>query len=90
MAKGKGSKGTTYVSKGEIGYDRRASKELRREFVASGDRAIAQREAWKKGKRVMLLVPNSDGANTRERFVRVEAQTIWGDPRGRRGDKKAA
>ena len=37
--------------------------------------------AWRKGKNVMLTVPNPDKKNTKERMIRVPAIDVWGFPR---------
>lgn len=42
-------------------------------------RALNQLNAWKKGKRVMLTIPNPSG-DTSQRFIKVEARDVWGDP----------
>ena len=37
-------------------------------------------EAWLKGKRVMLTVPNSDTTAKNARMIKVEARQVWGLP----------
>lgn len=39
-----------------------------------------QRDAWEKGKRVMLTIPNPDKNATNARFIKVEARQVWGLP----------
>jgi hypothetical protein len=63
------------------------SKGQRRNVVAGlGDdrtplqKLLDKQEAWKQGKRVMLTVPNPNKNETKARFVRVEAKTVWGSP----------
>ena len=63
------------------------SKGQRRNVVAGlGDdrtplqKLLDKQEAWKQGKRVMLTVPNPNKNETKKRFVRVEAKTVWGSP----------
>ena len=71
MAKGKKSKGTTYVSKGEVGTDRKLTNAIRREYVANGiARRINQMKALKKGKNVVLTIPNPNKNDTRARFIK--------------------
>lgn len=71
MAKGKKSKGTTYVSKGEVGTNRKLTNAIRREYIANGlARRINQMRALKKGKDVVLTVPNPDKNDTRARFIK--------------------
>jgi len=77
MAKGKQSKGNAYVSKGKIGTNRQLSKQLRRERTPWSIET-AKRDAWLKGRNVMLTVPNPDKNNTKESFVRIPASEVWG------------
>ena len=71
MAKGKKSKGTTYVSKGEVGTNRAITKQRRREYIANGlARRINQMKALKQGKNVVLTVPNPNKSDTRARFIK--------------------
>ena len=63
------------------------SKGQRRNVVAGlGDdrtplqKLLDKQEAWKQGKRVMLTVPNPNKNETKARFFRVEAKTVWGSP----------
>lgn len=80
MAKGKSTSGKNYVSKGIHSNESPArSKELRAEFTGSIEQLIAKREAWAKGRRVMLLVPNTDQNTARKApFVKVPATEVWG------------
>ena len=55
------------------------SKAQRLEYKDSVEQGKNLRAAWRKGKRVMLTIANPDGANTRERFIRVNANEVWGD-----------
>ncbi len=79
MGKKKAS-GKNYESKGErpnVSKDIR--KAMRREYLSSNLKVMLnKREAWSKGKRVMLTVPNPDKNNKKEKFVKVEASEIWG------------
>ena len=68
--------------------DAQTSKGERRNVVAGlgDDRSEMQKlndkmDAWKRGKRVMLTIPNPDKKNTKERFLRVSAIDVWGYPR---------
>jgi hypothetical protein len=72
---------TKYVSKGE------------RRSIANGvckavkrDRTVidywtTKQKAWLKGQNPWISVPNGNTSDTRARFVRVRAETEWGDPR---------
>ena len=60
------------------------SKGERRNVVAGlgDDRSEMQKvndkiNAWKKGKNVILTVPNPNKNETNKRFIRVDAKTIW-------------
>lgn len=78
MAKGKRSSGKNYTSKGERrNVARRWTKEARKEWMSSGGRMDAQINAFLKLKKVMLTIPNPDKNNTKERFIRVPAETVW-------------
>ena len=57
----------------------RLSKAQRLEYKGSVEQGQNLRTAWRAGKRVMLTIANPDGANTRERFIRVNANEVWGD-----------
>ena len=79
---GKKSSGKHYVSKGERpNVTRSVLNALRLEYKQSGLRMNNQVQAWRKGKNVMLTVPNPDKKNTKERMVRVPAIDVWGFPR---------
>lgn len=78
MAKGKRSSGKHYTSKGERrNVARKWVKEARREWMSGPDRMYAQLSAFLKLKKVMLTIPNPDKNNTKERFIRVPAETVW-------------
>ena len=80
MARGKKSSGKHYTSKGEReNVSRWLKKACRRDYIEnrSLERAINQRNAFLKGKRVMLTIENPDKNNTKERFIRVPASEIW-------------
>lgn len=72
---------TKYVSKGE----RRAiakdiCKAVKRERTTI-DYWIIKQKAWLKGLNPWIVVPNGNTSDTRARYVRVRAETEWGDPR---------
>jgi len=79
---GKKSSGKHYTSKGERpNVTRSVLNALRREYIQSDMRRNNQAIAWRKGKNVMLTVPNPDKKNTKERMIRVPAIDVWGFPR---------
>ena len=93
MAKGKGgntTKKAAYVSKGEVGVNRMVLKEMRRERRTGLVRLMNQRAAWRAGKRVVLTVPNPNKNDRRAPFVKVDARSVWGDPREQEGAPQMA
>lgn len=70
--KKKGRKSRT--SNGVIGSPMRARTSV------GTKRLLNQMEAWLKGKRVMLTVPNSDTTAKNARMIKVEARQVWGLP----------
>jgi len=79
---GKKSSGKHYTSKGERpNVTRSVLNALRREYIQSDMRRNNQAIAWRKGKNVVLTVPNPDKKNTKERMIRVPAIDVWGFPR---------
>ena len=71
MAKRKSaSKG--YQSKGQRPNVRKdIRKAMRRDYVGSVEQMNNKLSAFKKGKRVMITVPNPNKNNTKERFIRI-------------------
>lgn len=83
MAKGKRSKGTKYVSKGERNSVNRSTvKATRREYVGTFQQLLNKQAAWRQGRNVTLTIENPDKKNTKERFIKVSANEYWGYPRG--------
>lgn len=73
MAKGGKSKG--FISAGERrNVSKKTRNAMRREYVASGDRILNQLEAFRRGKNVMVTVPNPNKEETNKRFIRVNAK----------------
>ena len=71
---------TKYVSKGERGANRQLSKTVKRERTAAEKWTILQ-DAWLKGRNPWDTIPNPNAADTRARYIKVRAETEWGDPR---------
>ena len=46
-----------------------------------------KRDAWAKGKRVMLTIANPNNNETNKPFIRVPANEVWGDWRGKKVSK---
>ena len=70
------SKGITHQNPNRMGA--RISKAQRLEYRGSVAESANKMAAHKAFKRVMLTIPNPDGGNTRERFVRVPSTEVWG------------
>lgn len=81
MAKGKKSSGNTYTSKGErSNVDRKIVKAMRRDYMESGLRAQNQVEAWRKGRNVVVTIPNPNKNETNKRLIKVRAKDVWPNP----------
>ena len=81
MAKGKKSKGTHYVSKGErVSVNKKIRNAIRKERTQL-QRARNQTDAWLKGKNVVLTIENPNKKETNKRFIRVNANDFWGSHR---------
>jgi hypothetical protein len=66
------------VSKGERrSVDLRWSKVARKEWTGSTAQMIAKMEAFRKGKNVMLTIPNPNKNETNKRFIRVNAKEVF-------------
>lgn len=63
-----------YVSKGEVG------NRMKTRTSTGMKRLLNQLDAWKKGKRVVLTVPNRDDKETNRRSYKVPARDHWGLP----------
>lgn len=72
---------TKYTSKGErrsISSD--ICKAVKRDRTVVENWRIKQK-AWLQGLNPWIAVPNGNTSDTRARYVRVRANTEWGDPR---------
>lgn len=74
---GKKVKRKTYVSKGERRSVVAGVSEVRRE-TSPIIKALNKLEAWRAGKNPWITVP---GPSKKEAFVRVRANSLYGDPR---------
>ena len=54
-----------------------ASKALRKEYMHSVERANNQLAAFKKGRRVMVTIPNPNTNETNKPYIRVNARDVW-------------
>jgi len=76
---GKKKSRATATSKGErnnVCSD--LTKAMRRDYMSSGiERMNNQFAAFRKGKNVMLTIPNPNTNETNKRFIRVNAKNVW-------------
>lgn len=68
---------SSITSKGERRSIVAGVKEVRRD-KSSFQVLVDKTRAWRAGKNPWVTVP---GTTTRERFVKVRANTVWGDPK---------
>ena len=74
---GKKKQRASQTSKGlGINVSKWVCKAIRRD-VSSLVKLRRKQEAFNKGKRVMVTIPNPDKSATRERFIRVDAREVW-------------
>ena len=76
---GKKKSRETQSSKGERNnVNRDVIKSLRRDYMQNDlARMKNQMNAFKKGKNVMVTIPNSNPNETNKRFIRVNAKDVW-------------
>ena len=76
---GKKKSRATQVSKGERNnVSKDVSKALRRDYLQNDlARLNNQIDAFKRGKNVMVTIPNPNTNETNKRFIRVSAKDIW-------------
>ena len=75
---GKKKKRDKQNSKGERrSVSKQITKSMRKDFIESGQRIVHQAEAFRKGKKVMVTIPNPNKHETKRRFIRVPATEIW-------------
>lgn len=73
----KGGKSKGFVSQGIHSNVRKdILKDIRREYMASGDRNMNQLRAWKQGKNVVFTIANPNPNQTNRRFIRVNARDL--------------
>lgn len=76
----KGGKSKGNVSAGiHSNVSRGTRQAMRKEYLASGQRIINQIDAYKKGKNVVLTIPNPNTNETNRPFIRVNAKNYWRD-----------
>jgi len=72
MAK-KGGKSKGFISKGiHSNVDRKVKNAMRSEYLQSSDRVMNQLSALKKGKDVVMTIPNPNKEQTNKKFIKVK------------------
>jgi hypothetical protein len=77
---GKKKSRATETSKGERrNVSKSVTKVLRREYIEFNyvDRINNQTEAFRRGKNVVVTIPNPNPNETNKRFIRVNAKDVW-------------
>lgn len=69
-----------YVSKGERKANRQISKAVKRDRSVI-DKMVIKQKAWLKGQNPWITVLNPNTAATNKRYIRVRANSEWGDPK---------
>ena len=81
MARKKGGKSSGLVSKGERPNVRKDTRKAIRRGVSNLQTMLNKYKAFKKGKNVMLTIPNPNAkAEPAKPFIRVSAKEVWPDP----------
>lgn len=75
---GKKVKRKTYVSKGERNSVARSTVNAVRRGRSEIEKAMNKLNAWRAGKNPWITVP---GPSSNMRFIRVRANSLYGDPR---------
>ena len=79
---GKKRSRATQISKGIVNQSpnsmtKRISKELRREYMVSGNREFNQLKAFKRGRNVVVTIPNPNTNETNKRFIKVSGRDYF-------------
>jgi hypothetical protein len=72
---------TKYTSKGERKNVNPAVTKAVKQERNYLDKMALKQKSWLKGQNPWITVPNGNSADTRARFVRVRANSEWGDPK---------
>ena len=81
MARKKGGKSSGFVSNGERPNVSKDTRKAIRRNVSNLETMINKYNAFKKGKNVMLTIPNPNAkAEPANPFIRVNAKEVWRNP----------
>ena len=83
MAKKKGGKSKGYVSAGTVRNVNKKTLNAMRNETTLLQRTLYKVDAWKAGKNPWVTVPNKGGDQAKMPYVRVKANTYWGNPNAR-------
>ena len=84
MAKGKGSSGKNYTSKGERSNVSSKTLSGMRKDKYEGDKMLDLQRAWVKGQNPWMTIENPNKNETNKRFIRVKMNdTNLGNPKER-------
>ena len=80
MARKKGGKSKGFISKGENSNVSKHTRKLMRRQTTELQTALNKQEAFRRGKTVMLTIPNPNKGESNKPFIRVNAKEVWGNP----------
>jgi len=76
---GKKAKRSKYISKGEVSSVSSSTLKAMRKDRSYADYMISKLNAWSRGKRTMITIPNPNPNQSNKKFVRVEGREFFGD-----------
>ena len=80
MARKKGGKSKGFISKGEHSNVSKHTRKLMRRQTTELQTALNKQEAFRRGKNVMLTIPNPNKGESNKPFIRVNAKEVWRNP----------
>ena len=80
MARKKGGKSKGFVSKGEHSNVSKHTRKLMRRQTTELETTLNKQKAFRRGKNVMLSIPNPNKGESNKPFIRVNAREVWGNP----------
>ena len=76
MARKKGGKSKGFISKGENSNVSKHTRKLMRRQTTELQTALNKQEAFRRGKTVMLTIPNPNKGESNKPFIRVNAKEV--------------
>ena len=80
MARKKGGKSKGFISKGEHSNVSKHTRKLMRRETTELQTILNKQKAFRRGKNVMLTIPNPNKGESNKPFIRVNAKEVWGNP----------